>query len=76
MASYGCSILITSQVQSYYHREMYTIVYILLIAWPASYGLDFVRDNWVTSLTWMLSCAAMSIFTLLPAIKVESTNLM
>lgn len=63
-------------VQSYYHREMYTVCYLLAIAWPASYGLEFLRNNLLVSATWALACAAMSIFTLLPAIKVEDPNLM
>ena len=59
-------------VQSYYHREMYTLCYLLAILWPASYGLGFVRQNWIVSATWALACASMSIFTVLPAIKVEN----
>lgn len=55
---------------------MYTLCYILAIAWPVSYGLDFVRNNLVLVATWALACAAMSIFTLLPAIKVEDPILM
>lgn len=51
-------------------------MYIILIGWPASYGVEFVKKNWAVSSTWVLGCAAMSIFTLLPAIKVESSNLM
>lgn len=62
-------------VQSYYHREMYTVCYLLAILWPASYGLDFVRANVLLSATWAVACAAMSIFTLLPANKVENLNL-
>lgn len=63
-------------MQSYYHREVYTICYVLAIVWPVSYGVQFVRDNSVICITWALACAAMSIFTLLPAIKVESATLM
>ena len=62
-------------VQSYYHREMYTLCYLLAIVWPLSYGLEFVRQNWIISATWALACASMSIFTVLPAIKVEDSRL-
>jgi len=55
---------------------MYTVCYLLAIAWPASYGLDFVQRNLLICVTWALACAAMSVFTLLPAIKVENANLM
>jgi phosphatidylinositol glycan class N len=62
-------------VQSYYHREMYTVCYLLAILWPASYGFDFLRQNWIVSATWAVACASMSVFTMLPAIKVEDTGL-
>ncbi|KAI5251774.1 putative phosphatidylinositolglycan class N [Aureobasidium subglaciale] len=62
-------------VQSYYRREMYTLCYLLAIVWPASYGLEFVRQNWIISATWALACVSMSIFTVLPANKVEDVNL-
>lgn len=63
------------QVQSYYHREIYTVCYLLAAAWPAFYGFDFVKANAILCGTWALGCAAMSVFTLLPAIKVEDPNL-
>ncbi|KAF2098690.1 GPI ethanolamine phosphate transferas-like protein [Rhizodiscina lignyota] len=61
--------------QSYFHREMYTICYLLGMAWPASYGFEFMKQHVVLIATWALSCAMMSTFTLLPAIKTESINL-
>jgi phosphatidylinositol glycan class N len=66
---------IRGQVQSYYHREVYTICYLLATTWPLFYGSEFVRKNWILCSTWACSCAAMSIFTLLPANKVENANL-
>ena len=63
-------------VQSYYHREIYTICYLLAVPWPMLYGMEFVKQNWTLCLTWALGCGAMSIFTVLPANKVEDTNLM
>ncbi|KAK5138104.1 hypothetical protein LTR08_004798 [Meristemomyces frigidus] len=62
-------------VQSYYHREIYTVCYVLAASWPVFYGLDFLRANWMLCATWALGCSAMSIFTLLPAIKIEDDNL-
>ncbi|KAH0380874.1 PigN-domain-containing protein, partial [Aureobasidium melanogenum] len=62
-------------VQSYYHREMYTVCYLLAIFWPISYGYKFLRQNWVISATWALACASMSVFTVLPALKVEDARL-
>ena len=62
-------------VQSYYHREIYTVCYLLAGAWPLIYGSDFIRSNWTLYLTWFLGCSAMSIFTVLPANKVEDPRL-
>ncbi|KAF2152046.1 putative phosphatidylinositolglycan class N [Myriangium duriaei CBS 260.36] len=80
MAGFGFNILVLLglleiMVQSYYYREMYTAMYLLGIIWPVSYGFDFLRKNFMLSITWILCCIAMSIFTLLPANKVESNTL-
>nr|POE54427.1 gpi ethanolamine phosphate transferase 1 [Quercus suber] len=62
-------------VQSYYHRQIYTICYLLAAAWPISYGSGFLQKNVALYATWSLACLAMSVFTLLPANKIEDTNL-
>jgi len=67
--------LLEVMVQSYYHREIYTICYLAATVWPALYGMDFVRNNWLLCATWALGCTAMSIFTVIPANKVEDPNL-
>ncbi|KAK4630124.1 GPI ethanolamine phosphate transferase 1 [Fulvia fulva] len=67
--------LLEVMVQSYYHRQIYTICYLLAAGWPLVYGLDFVKTNWTLCTTWALGCTSMSAFTLLPAIKVESASL-
>ncbi|KAK8207493.1 GPI ethanolamine phosphate transferase-like protein [Phyllosticta capitalensis] len=63
------------QVQSYAHREVYSICYILATLWPVCYGLDFVKQHFLTVLTWWVSCGLMSTFTFLDAVKVENINL-
>jgi phosphatidylinositol glycan class N len=68
--------LLQALVQSYHHREIYSICYLLAIAWPVFYGKEFVRQHVALVATWALSCASMSAFTLLPAMKVESSSLM
>lgn len=69
-------VILEVMVQSYYHREIYTVCYLLLATWPLFYGTQFVRQNWLLCLSWALGCASMSAFTLLPANKVEDSNLM
>ncbi|USW54761.1 Putative sulfatase, GPI ethanolamine phosphate transferase 1 [Septoria linicola] len=71
----GYLALLEVMVQSYYHRQIYTILYLAAIAWPAFYGIDFVKANSLLCATWAIACASMSIFTLLPAIKIEDSNL-
>jgi phosphatidylinositol glycan class N len=65
----------TLKVQSYFRREIYTICYLAATMWPALYGQDFVKQNMATVVTWVLSCVVMSAFTMLPAVKNESTEL-
>ncbi|KAH7121198.1 GPI ethanolamine phosphate transferase 1 [Dendryphion nanum] len=67
--------LLEALVQSYFIREIYTICYLLATTWPAFYGTEFVKRNAWLVLTWVLSCVLMSIFTLLPANKLEDLNL-
>lgn len=68
-------LTVAQQVQSYSHREAYTVCYLLAIAWPVFYGLDFIRQNKTLAATWSIACALMGSFTLLPANKVENLGL-
>ncbi|KAL9103172.1 MAG: hypothetical protein Q9163_001777 [Psora crenata] len=38
------------------------------------YGRDYIKKDKVLVATWSVACTSMSIFTLLPAIKVENSN--
>lgn len=67
--------LLQALVQSYFHREIYTVCYLLATTWPAFHGQDFARKNIGTVATWILSCMMMSAFTLLPANKAENVPL-
>lgn len=48
----------------------------MLALWPAAYGLSFLGAYPLLSLSWAISCLVMSVFTLLPAMKVEDAPLM
>ena len=61
-------------VQSYFHRTMFTICYIIGAVWPLSYGTQFVQQNKATVGAWIAGCIILSTFTLLPVIKVESNT--
>ncbi|KAK0365303.1 Glycosyl phosphatidyl inositol anchor synthesis [Friedmanniomyces endolithicus] len=71
----GYIAILEVMVQSYYHRSIYTVCYFLATAWPAFYGTDFLRENALLCSTWALGCISMGVFTLLPAIKVESATM-
>jgi len=62
------------QVQSYFHRTILTVCYILGAAYPIMYGKKFVHDNVLLVLAWAAGCLVLSTFTLLPANKLENTT--
>ena len=64
------------KVLSYFHRIVYTICFLAAQFWPMMYGRDFVKKDKIMVTTWATACGAMSIFTLLPAIKVENAGVM
>ncbi|THC99234.1 hypothetical protein EYZ11_001322 [Aspergillus tanneri] len=61
-------------VQSYFYREIYTVCFLLGAFWPLIYGIRFVKAHRLLSAPWAIGCSLMSIFTLLPANKVEDMN--
>ncbi|KAF2676430.1 PigN-domain-containing protein [Lentithecium fluviatile CBS 122367] len=75
LSTIGFFGLLEALVQSYFRREIYTVCYLLATAWPAFYGPDFMRENAATVSSWVLSCVLMSVFTTLPANKVEDLSL-
>ncbi|KAK3353486.1 Phosphatidylinositolglycan class N-domain-containing protein [Lasiosphaeria hispida] len=75
---FNCAIyvgIIVSLALGYIHREVLTILFILGAFWPVAYGFSFLQKHTALSVAWFLSCAAMSTFTLLPAMKVEDVSL-
>ncbi|RDL33711.1 putative GPI ethanolamine phosphate transferase 1 [Venustampulla echinocandica] len=68
-------VFIESLALGYTHREIFSLLFIVAAFWPAFYGMAFLRLNKVLVTTWGLICVAMSTFTLLPALKVESLSL-
>jgi phosphatidylinositol glycan class N len=44
--------------------------------WPIFYGPAFLRQNFIIAGTWVVASFSMSVFTLLPANKVENIPLM
>ena len=74
LVSYSTDLFI--QVLSYFHREVYTICFVIASVWPAAYGHDFWVQNKTLITTWAAACLSMSIFTLLDPIKTESVTMM
>ncbi|KAG9256424.1 phosphatidylinositolglycan class N [Emericellopsis atlantica] len=67
--------VIESLALGYIHREVFTGLFVLGSLWPVAYGLSFLRSNLFLSFGWAFSCLVMSVFTLLPAQKVEDVTL-
>jgi phosphatidylinositol glycan class N len=63
-------------VQSYFHREIFTVCFALGAFWPVVHGFGFIRSHALLSVTWALGCGLMSTFTLLPVIKMENIDTM
>ncbi|KAL2023976.1 hypothetical protein VTK56DRAFT_211 [Thermocarpiscus australiensis] len=75
---FNCAVyvgVIESLALGYIHREILTVLFIIGAFWPVAYGLSFLQQHTALSVTWFLSCLAMSTFTLLPAMKTEDVNL-
>lgn len=68
--------ILEAMVWGYFRREVFTACFLLAAAWPVAYGGAFVSRNRVLCAGWAVCCVAMSSFTLLPVVKVESTALM
>ncbi|KAL8987170.1 MAG: hypothetical protein Q9177_003595, partial [Variospora cf. flavescens] len=66
--------LLEALVLSYFHRSVYTVCFIAAAFWPTIYGSDFISCNKVLVATWFVACQSMSLFTLLPVVKVENIN--
>lgn len=64
------------QALGYIYREIFTGLFVLGALWPAAYGYSFLKAHPLLSASWGVSCLVMSLFTLLPAMKVESIPLM
>ncbi|PBP16336.1 phosphatidylinositolglycan class N [Diplocarpon rosae] len=67
--------LIQCLALGYTHREVFSVIWGAAAFWPAFYGMEFLKANKELVGTWLFSCAAMSSFTLLPAMKVEDVRL-
>ncbi|KAI9799385.1 MAG: Glycosyl phosphatidyl inositol anchor synthesis [Piccolia ochrophora] len=64
-------ILVEALVHGYFQREIFSVIFLFAMSWPLFYGLAFVRNNLPLCVTWAVLCPVMSLFTLLPVVKVE-----
>ncbi|OAP60021.1 hypothetical protein AYL99_05023 [Fonsecaea erecta] len=67
--------VIEALVESYFHRIIFTMCYVLASVFPATYGADFIRKNKLTVLAWAAGCLILSTFTTLPVVKIESSSM-
>ncbi|EXJ90509.1 phosphatidylinositol glycan, class N [Capronia coronata CBS 617.96] len=66
--------VIEALVQSYFHRTIFTVCYVLGAFYPVFHGADFVKKHLFLVLAWASGCLVLSTFTLLPVIKVEDAD--
>lgn len=67
--------IILSLAVGYIHRQVLTVLFVIVAFWPLASGVSFVRSRLSLSLIWCVSCLSMSSFTLLPpAMKQENLN--
>ncbi|KIY00641.1 uncharacterized protein Z520_03304 [Fonsecaea multimorphosa CBS 102226] len=67
--------VIEALVQSYFHRIIFTVCYLLASVFPATYGVDFIKKNKLIVLAWAAGCLVLSTFTTLPVVKIESSSM-
>ncbi|KAI0840843.1 GPI ethanolamine phosphate transferase 1 [Hypoxylon sp. FL0890] len=67
--------IIESLALGYIHREILTVLFVIGAFYPLTMGVSFLQKDPILSATWFISCLLMSIFTLLPAMKVENVPL-
>ncbi|KAF8855250.1 GPI ethanolamine phosphate transferas-like protein [Acephala macrosclerotiorum] len=67
--------LIESLALGYTHREVFSVLFVAAVFWPAFYGMNFLKANKELVATWAVACTMMSSFTLLPAMKTEDVAL-
>lgn len=56
-------------VYGFFHRWIFTLIFILLIFYPSICGL---KTSKLSMLSWLITCGFMSTFTLYDAVKIES----
>ncbi|KAK9324789.1 Phosphatidylinositolglycan class N-domain-containing protein [Lipomyces orientalis] len=64
--------LMEAIVVGYFHREIFSVIYGMISVWPLIQNYQICRKNKALVLSWFVSCWLMSVFTLLPVVKVES----
>ncbi|KIV89588.1 hypothetical protein PV10_06974 [Exophiala mesophila] len=67
-------LILEAFVQSYFHRTILTVCYVIGAIYPLAYGAKFIKDHLFLFISWMVGCIVLSTFTLLEANKTESAN--
>ncbi|KAI1461452.1 GPI ethanolamine phosphate transferase 1 [Annulohypoxylon moriforme] len=67
--------IIESLALGYIHREIFTVLFVIGALYPLTMGVSFLRKHAAVSATWFIASLLMSVFTLLPANKIENIPL-
>lgn len=69
-----CVFVMETIVYGYFHREIFSACFGLATVWPFLQNGTVATKNWLLTALWVVLCGVLSIFTLLPANKVESLD--
>lgn len=68
-------LFLEALVLSFFYREILSVVFIVLSAWPLIIPSRTRSENKALLTSWTVSCICTSVFTLLPVEKGEDINL-
>ncbi|KAK9470851.1 Phosphatidylinositolglycan class N-domain-containing protein [Dipodascopsis tothii] len=67
----GFLALMEATVAGYFHREVFSVVFMLMSFWPVLQNRRLALKHKGLSALWFVCCWIMSVFTLLPVVKTE-----
>lgn len=68
-------VFLEALVFSFFYREMITVIFVVLSAWPLMMPSRVRSENKLLLAGWFVSCLCTSVFTLLPVEKGEDLNM-
>lgn len=67
-----CIVVLEAIVAGYFHREIFSVCFVLASVWPWIQNYNVAKQNPLHSFAWSVLCFCLASFTLLPANKVDN----